>query len=175
MCEHLGLCLNVGGPADETFIRTVECHKEGVPGSEETKADGSIHLLQFSCCRVDPGTVSLDRPSTASRQRGTVPMTVLEPSAQLLGSNSTAAAADSQQDRHPEQLTSIYGSEAFQQGPQQSDAGQQLTAQSGSAVSKPIPLKVHSRPMCWLHTTAILFVLTIPAILCIDSVIKLQI
>eukprot|EP00878_Enallax_costatus_P035405 GHUV01039460.1.p2 GENE.GHUV01039460.1~~GHUV01039460.1.p2 ORF type:complete len:140 (-),score=38.64 GHUV01039460.1:330-749(-) len=97
-------------------------------------------------CRMDAGTMSLERPSTANRQRGRVPMTVLELTAQLLGNNSTTAAVDGQQDRQSEQFTSRSGSEACQPGPQQSDAGQQQQpeGQQGSAAPPAIPLKVCS-------------------------------
>lgn len=112
-------------------------------------------------CRCDTGTMSLLRPSTRERQQGRIAMTVLQPAAGLLATNTADAAGpgrgDSQEQQQQQQVEpstsrSSAGTDTWQQqvtGRSQTEQLQQQEQQQtvGRAAQK-VSLKV--RRFCWL-------------------------
>lgn len=102
-------------------------------------------------CRCETGTASLERPSTRERMRGRVPLTVLEPSAQLLAAADrvTPAGGNNQEQQQAEPSTSRSGSDTWQQQATQDFAADQQQQQqldtsmdTLAAAAPRIPLKV---------------------------------
>lgn len=93
--------------------------------------------------------MSLERPSTRERQRGRVPMTVLDPAVQLLtGSSTVVTGTSGQQEQHTVPAAASSCSETWQPGMQQPESTSQdqcIETQVEAVTAQLIPLKVRFR------------------------------